>query len=895
LNRVYLSALVFLVSLALTQFGSNFYIPFGFVSVIWPVTGIVVALYFIYGRAVLFGFFSSLLIGYFFNEQYSQLPEYHIFSLALINTSILIVAKALAHKCALPVKSYNPFEIIKFLMLTGPVASIFPAFLFVVVLNQELNFSADIFTYMVVTKWLGDTISIVFLTPILLFVTHNIYAKKGKRPLASIITTLVVLTTIFSIHFLISNNQLKEQKRHFKVSTQPFIDQARFSKVVINEHLKGLTGLVLASEEVDKQEFERFASSIYVADIHLRALGWLPRVNHAQRSAFEQNLVTQQLSTTGIKQLSNQGLVAAAPQQEYYPIKYLSPYEPNKAAIGLDVLTHPVVSGSIKQAIANQESVITPMLSLAQQLDKYTGVIVYSPVYKSTVTSSGESLIGFVEVVFELEKLLNNVYENTNSKTDYGFAFSYGENNRYNNKTYKEHSLFHYTASMLLFDKQAHLTFSSTKSFEEGLINWQSLMVMVIACVIGVICVMFVFFIVSFNASLRKRIDTSTKQLQLKNKDLTIANKAKNLFLANISHEYRTPLNAIIGFTEIAQREVQDKRALDYFDKIESSSVILLNIVNDVLDTSKIQSGELTLEALPFCPAQATCTVIEMLRDKAQEKSITIQANLSESFEQWVKGDEVRFKQILINLINNAIKFTPQGKIVITGDAKELDSSTHLLTISVEDNGIGIDLDTQKRLFKPFAQAEDSTARKYGGTGLGLAIVKQLCLLMGGDIELESEPEQGARFVIKLRLASSKPANEAIEKSEVLEQKRTFEDIKILVVEDNKINQLVVKKQLDSFSIQCHLADDGEQALAYLAKEKPDLILMDLQMPNMDGFTVSKVIKNDPGLNAIPIVILSASVGNSEKQKAKELAIEDFIHKPFSQADLQTILAKYFC
>jgi CheY-like chemotaxis protein len=306
-----------------------------------------------------------------------------------------------------------------------------------------------------------------------------------------------------------------------------------------------------------------------------------------------------------------------------------------------------------------------------------------------------------------------------------------------------------------------------------------------------------------------------------------------------------------------------------------------------------MQAGELNLENRSFSPAIETISVIEMLNEKAVEKSISINKNLSSNFEQWVAGDDFRFKQILINLLNNAIKFTDQGTISIDGSCQNTAQNTRVLTLTIKDTGIGIDEEQQIHIFNAFAQAEVSTTRTYGGTGLGLSIVKQLCALMAGDINLISQSGKGSTFTVMLELPQSEQPIVKNNDRCIASPQPSYEGVNILVVEDNKINQLIAQKQLLSLGVTCDLAGDGQQALTYLESNKPKLILMDLQMPTMDGFTASHFIKQNDKLKDIPIIILSASVGKEDKEKALELGIEDFIHKPFQQADLHYVLNKY--
>jgi CheY-like chemotaxis protein len=227
------------------------------------------------------------------------------------------------------------------------------------------------------------------------------------------------------------------------------------------------------------------------------------------------------------------------------------------------------------------------------------------------------------------------------------------------------------------------------------------------------------------------------------------------------------------------------------------------------------------------------------------------------------------------------------------GSCREV-ANTRILTLSIEDTGIGISQENQRHIFTPFSQAETSTTREYGGTGIGLSIVKQLTLMMGGDINLSSKVGEGSLFTVTLVLMEAEEPKTSSENEATIDvSSLSYKMIKVLVVEDNKINQLIVQKQLSPLDIHCDFANDGEKAILFLENAIPDLILMDLQMPIMDGFTASSIIKQTPHLQQIPIVILSASVGKEDKDKALELGIEDFINKPFQQADLIRILEKY--
>lgn len=894
MKQILLVLISFCIHFLLVKLGTSFTLPFGYVSIIWPASGVMLGLYFLFGRSVLLGIFLSSLFTMTQDSDFDLLPKYLMFVFATISIFQPVLSKLFVVRfCNLPISINKPKETVNFLLLTGPIASLISNLIFVACLWFTVPIDLETLAYIGVVKWIGDTMSIVFFTPTFLFLHNNKFVNRARLTLPSILTSICCFLLVSFIFLLVTNDDYEDKKLSFVGATQPFVEQFNITQTKIKHHLKSLDGLFQASTNVTREDFKKFINKISNADTKIRGLAWLPYVKGEDREQFESTLKKEMLTDISIKKLTDKGMVVAPEQSLYLPIYFVEPLDVNKAAIGLDISTHPIVSQTLVKAINTKSYALSPLTSLAQQPDKLTSMIVYYPIYSDNSVDI-EDFMGVVEVVFEMDVLLSDIY------SQYGvdrftYQFNYGEDIILPPNTQSRKSLFNYSVDIEMFDKKGTLSFFSTHDFERNLISWGYLTIMIAGCIIGVICVMFVFFIVSFRSSLTRKVNEGTAKLLKKNDELQAANEAKNLFLANISHEYRTPLNAIMGFTEIAKRETSDEAAKDYLSKIDNASNILLNIVNDVLDLSKMQAGEFTLESIAFQPSEVTQSVIEMLNKNASEKSITLTCEFSQSFDLWVNGDELRFKQIIINLINNAIKFTASGGVKVLGECIDDSDDTRCLILKVIDTGIGIKSEDQERLFTSFAQAESSTTRKYGGTGLGLSIVKQLCALMYGDIQLISEVGKGSEFTIRLKLGKSTPVSKQSKpKVSTLDNENIdFTKMNILVVEDNKVNQMIVQKQLSSLGAKSDLAGDGQEALDYLADNIPDIILMDIQMPNMDGFTASHIIKHDPRLEHIPIIILSASVGKEDRDKASALGIFDFINKPFKQADLLRILTKY--
>jgi signal transduction histidine kinase/ActR/RegA family two-component response regulator len=397
------------------------------------------------------------------------------------------------------------------------------------------------------------------------------------------------------------------------------------------------------------------------------------------------------------------------------------------------------------------------------------------------------------------------------------------------------------------------------------------------------------------------------KQLALeKERDIAIqheqvakaATEAKSSFLANMSHEIRTPMNGIIGMIDLVSRTKLDEEQKDFIATAKRSASSLMNIINDILDFSKIEAGELTIELVEFDLEQFFTELTHDLLFQASRKGLKLEL-VNEKFQQTiVMGDPYRITQILNNLLSNAIKFTQSGTIIVEYNLIELDGRA-CLSVMVTDTGIGISDDALPHLFDSFSQADMSTTRNFGGTGLGLAITKQLCELMGGDITAQSKLGEGSAFEFKVMLAFPDPIATQTEKRPATESFVNFANLRVLLVEDNFINQEVMLAILKSLDVQIDVANDGLEAIHMLAHSQSatfDLVLMDCQMPNMDGYEATRRIRaGDAGdvFSKTPIAALTANTMNSEREKCLSAGMNEFLTKPIDIDTLKLLLAKY--
>jgi PAS domain S-box-containing protein len=362
--------------------------------------------------------------------------------------------------------------------------------------------------------------------------------------------------------------------------------------------------------------------------------------------------------------------------------------------------------------------------------------------------------------------------------------------------------------------------------------------------------------------------------------------KAKQQFLSNMSHEIRTPMNAIIGFTKVLLKTKLSDKQTEYLDAIKLSGDALIVLINDILDLAKVDAGKMTFERIPFKMRLSLAAMLHLFHTKILEKNISLKKTYDTTIPETLLGDPVRLHQIILNLVSNAVKFTDSGSIHIDIKLIEESDTQVLIQFSVIDTGIGIPLEKIDHIFENFQQATSETSRLYGGTGLGLAIVKQLIEQQQGTIEVKSVLGKGTCFLFTLpfKKTSNLPEIENIPLNEVVE---TMKNIRVLEVEDIPLNQLLMRTLLDEFGFEKDIASNGKIALDFLAKSSYDIILMDLQMPEMNGFETTDYIRNVLKSN-IPIIALTADVTTVDLDKCKEVGMNDYIAKPVDEEVLLT-------
>jgi len=400
------------------------------------------------------------------------------------------------------------------------------------------------------------------------------------------------------------------------------------------------------------------------------------------------------------------------------------------------------------------------------------------------------------------------------------------------------------------------------------------------------------------NGSVRIHLDITTqkkieKELVNAKYQAEESSKVKQLFLANMSHEIRTPMNGILGMARQLNKSNLGKNQQFQLDVMQSAAENLMVILNDILDFSKIEAGKLTIENVTFNMASCIKTASELLLPKAEEKGLALEVEVDPEIAPILSGDPFRIKQILFNLVGNGIKFTEKGSVKIAANLLSNRGQAQIVQITVEDSGIGIEKKYLPNIFEKFTQEDRFTGRKFGGTGLGMSISKQLIELMGGEIKLESDKGIGTKVTLLLPLLISNQTIESVQKANKPQvDYSSLKDKNILVAEDNEMNCLVIETTLAHYKTKLHFAANGKEAINLLIKKPMDLILMDIQMPEMDGIEATRYIRKKLK-SKIPIVALTANVLKGDTESYLKVGMNDTVSKPFGEDEIVNTLLKW--
>ena len=397
------------------------------------------------------------------------------------------------------------------------------------------------------------------------------------------------------------------------------------------------------------------------------------------------------------------------------------------------------------------------------------------------------------------------------------------------------------------------------------------------------------FLFITNQGRSQQRMIKALNKSEKKSKELA---NMQEQFLANMSHEIRTPMNSILGFTNLLKRTELNPMQREYIQNIHSAGENLLTLVNDILDLSKIEAGMMHMEETRFSLRSMISSVGAMFIEKIREKDLKFNVHIDKDVPDILSGDAVKLTQVLVNLISNAVKFTGEGEIAVHVQLLSSSETGARILLCIKDTGIGIAPEKQSSIFERFHQAEPETTRRFGGTGLGLSIVRQLIEMQGGSIRLQSEPGKGSEFIVELNYKLPDLAQLYSEALADQEEQVPLQKIKVLIAEDNQMNQQLVKHLMKSWSIDHQIVGTGAEAVEVLKKNSYSIVLMDIQMPDMDGYTATTIIRNELKLD-VPIIAMTAHAMVGEKERCLQLGMNDYVSKPIKETVLYNIIARH--
>ncbi len=653
------------------------------------------------------------------------------------------------------------------------------------------------------------------------------------------------------------------------------------------EVLHAIGSLYAVRAEVSRAEFRAFVADALSRQPELQALAWDPRVPGAERAAWEARAQADGFPGFHFTEQVQEGVIGPARERaEYFPVYFLETLQRNEPAFGFDVGAEPRRRAALEQARDAAQPTATPLLRLAQETGSQRGFLVLQPLYRgpaNTVEERRSALTGFAVAVFRIGDLVEAALRPAETK---GIAVTITDE--------AEHDVIHgaatnavaaedgWTTDFDIANRHWTLHFQPTAAFRGArFFFWQSWSVLAVGLVITLLLAAYLRNYYRRAAEIAKSNEALLAEIDIRKgaeAAAESANRAKSEFLANMSHEIRTPMNAILGYSQILLRD----SALHPFQRdalatIASSCDHLLHLINEILDLSKIDAGRMELDNADFDLIALVQELTALFQHPCEEKKLGLRVEGLDGLRTLpVRGDEGKLRQVLINLLGNAVKFTERGRVTLwlkQGERSEW-------TFEVSDTGPGISAEVQRAIFEPFQQGPN--VRGSGGTGLGLTIARRQVELMGGTLEVYSESGVGSRFFFSLTLpsATSRLSVGADALREVEHLAEGYE-VRALVVDDIRENREVLSTLLAVIGCEIILAENGRQALEAVSASRPDIVFMDMRMPEIDGLEATRRIVRDYGAGGLKVVATSASALEHERERYLEAGCDDFVAKPF--------------
>jgi signal transduction histidine kinase/AmiR/NasT family two-component response regulator len=922
------------------KLGMMLAIPPGYATVVWPASGIALAAVLLGGYRLSLGVFAGSFLVYMTTNpdpSNSSLMLWSILVATLIGagaTAQAAVGAALVRRFVGFPNRYTQFSVlVKLLFLAGPVACLVASTIGSLSLYALGMMPASAYVGNWLTWWCGDSIGVLIVMPVVQCLASPQQSGRIYRTLIVSIPLLlsVALTVGLHVHFRRMDDRRVEAEflRRADVMTSMLrqaLELDANAAMTVHRAVAATTGLT-------RQMFESMAREQQAARPSLFSMGWIPRVRELNRAAFEaasqRDGYAEFLIRDGGKSRRN---APAAIRGNFFPLYFLSsrredesahrgdapPHQGRDHLIGFDLAGDPAWSRAICQACDSGEPVVTTELKLPQS-DRSSELHLLIPVYSGetappSVLRRRQQLIGFSLTIVDLQLLTERALSGRDREgceidivdvTDPDRAILLYSKNRgaHSGKTMpsglsptRSHEDINVAGRLWTIEVSMNPEFLPAS---QSLLAWVFLDVgLIITSLVG----LFLLVITGQNMAVEELVEHRTRELQIANRLAEQASRSKSEFLANMSHEIRTPMTAILGFADILRSNLTQPDLIEAVQTISQNGNFLLELINDILDLSKIEAGKLDVEDLSCSPTQLLADVMTLVRVRAAEKGLALTIEFDGPVPSQIHTDPTRLRQILINLVGNAIKFTERGSVRLIAKTLNRNQSSPRLQFQVCDTGIGMTGEQLKKVFQPFTQADASTTRRFGGTGLGLSISNRLVEMLGGTIDVTSVPGSGTTFTITIPTGSldgvkwlDKPPETGSlppDIAAVSSKSVSLSGCRVLLAEDVPANQRLISFLLSKAGAEVSIVENGElalaQALAATAAGQPfDVILMDMQMSVMDGYTATRKLREN-GCRE-PIIALTAHAMSNDQEICLAAGCTDFATKP---VDRQSLLLK---